>query len=44
MDDVVKNMDLSVPVLEIQEKHKEQKRTTKPRTRQTRAQKVETTA
>lgn len=44
LDEVVKSMDLSVPVLEIQEKHKEQKRTTKPRTRQTRAQKVETTA
>lgn len=44
LDEVVKSMDLSVPVLEIQEKHKEQKRTTKPRTRQARAQKVETAA
>lgn len=44
LDDVVKSMDLSVPVLAIQEKHKEQKRPSKPRTRQTRTPKDEITA
>lgn len=44
LDEVVKNMDLSIPVLEIQEKHKEQKRTSKPRTRQVRTKKDEMTA
>lgn len=44
LDEVVKNMDLSIPVLEIQEKHKEQKRQSKPKTRQIRTKKDETTA
>ena len=44
LDDIVKNMDLSIPVLEIQEKHKEQKQPSKPRTRQVRAKKDEKTA
>ena len=44
LDDVVKSMDLSVPVLAIQEKHKEKKRPSKPRTRQARTPKDEITA
>ncbi|MBR5130570.1 MAG: DUF4167 domain-containing protein [Alphaproteobacteria bacterium] len=41
LDEIVKNMDLSVPVLEIQEKHSEQKSQQKTRTRQSRTKKAE---
>lgn len=39
LDNIVKNMDLSIPVLEIQEKHSEQKKQQKTRSRQPRAKK-----
>ena len=39
LDNIVKNMDLSIPVLEIQEKHSEQKRQQKARSRQPRVKK-----
>ena len=39
LDNIVKNMDLSIPVLEIQEKHSEQKRQQKARFRQPRVKK-----